>query len=271
MTLLSRLYAAQPRTKVAVGGLVALLLLVALFDWNWFRPALQNHLSQRSQRAVRIADLHVRLNARLQPVVRLRGVHIQNAPWAGTQPFVVAGEAEFTFEWLSLFQRVKLVSHLRLVDADIHLARQADGLRNWRLTRPDDRGPPRLQVMRLEPVRSKLHVVHQGVGLTLQTTSSPLAQADGEFTQRMVFSGSFHDGRFAGEALTGPVLSLQRTGELFALRGEARSADTRLRADGRMADLIRFGGLDAQLHLSGPSLAQVRPFFPEQAWPATPP
>ena len=268
MTLLPRLLATQPRTKVLVGGLVTLVLLVALFDWNWFRPALERHLSQRSQRTVRIADLHLSLNARLQPVVRLRGVHIQNAAWAdASQPFAVAGEAHFTFSWPSLLRDVKVVTDLRLVDANIHLARQADGLRNWRLTRPDDRGPPRLRVLRLEPVRSTLHVVHQGVGLTLQATSTPLAQADGELTQRIGFSGSFRDAPFAGEALAGPVLSLQHTGELFALRGQARSAETRLSVDGRMADLIKFGGLDAQVTLSGPSLGQLKPF----SLPATPP
>lgn len=269
MTLLPRLLATQPRTLVLVGGLVALMLLVAVFDGNWFRPALERHLSQSSQRTVRIDDLHLSLNARLQPVVRLRGVHVQNAPWADAQPFVVAGEAQFTFSWLSLLRDVKVVTHLRLVDADIRLARQADGLRNWRLTRPDDRGPPRLRVLRLEPVRSSLHLVHQGVGLTLQTTSTPLAQADGELTQRIGVSGTYRDAAFAGEALAGPVLSLQHTGELFALRGEARSAQTRLHVDGRMADLIKFGGLDAQVKLSGPNLDQLKLFFPQGRWPAT--
>lgn len=269
MIQLPRLLATHPKTLVAVGGLITLVLLVALLDWNWFRPALERHLSQRSHRAVRIDDLHLRLNAQLQPVVRLRGVHIQNAPWAGDQPFVVAGEASFTFSWPSLFRDVKVVTHLRLVDADIHLARQADGLRNWRLTRPDDRGPARLLVLRLEPVRSQLHVVHQGVGLTLQTTSSPLAQADGELTQRIGFSGTYRDAAFAGETLAGPVLSLQRTGELFTLRGEARSAQTQLHVDGRMADLLKLGGLDAQVKLSGPKLDQLKPFFAQFGWPAT--
>ena len=85
---------------------------------------------------------------------------------------------------------MRVVTHLVLVDADIHLARQADGLRNWRLTRPDDRGPARMRVLSLEPLRSSLHLVHQGVGLTLQTTSSPLPQPEGTLTQRVSFSGT---------------------------------------------------------------------------------
>lgn len=271
MNLLSRVFAARPKTKVALGGLVALVLLVAVFDANWFRPALERYLSRNSQRTVRIADLHIGLSATLQPVVRLRGVHVQNAPWADARPFVVAGEARFTFSWTSLFRRVRVVTHLVLIDADIHLARQADGLRNWRLTRPDDRGPARMLVLSLETLRSSLHLVHQGVGLTLQTTSSPLPQPEGTLTQRISFSGTYRDAPFAGEAVAGPVLSLQQTGEFFALRGQAKSAETVLTLDGRMADLIKLSGLDAQVHLRGPSLGQLKPFFPHQPWPATAP
>ena len=57
----------------------------------------------------------------------------------------------------------------------------------------------------------------------------------------------------------------------FALRGQAKSAETVLTLDGRMADLIKLGGLDAQVHLHGPSLGQLKPFFPDQPWPATAP
>lgn len=271
MNLLSRLSTARPGIKLALGGVAALVLLVAMFDWNWFRPALERYLSRTSQRSVRIVDLHIGLNATLQPVVRLRGVHVQNAPWADARPFAVAGEARFTFSWVSLFQRVRVVTQLVLIDADIHLARQADGLRNWRLTRPDDRGPARMLVLSLEPLRSSLRLVHQGVGLTLQTTSSPLPQPEGALTQRVSFSGTYREAHFAGEALAGPVLSLQRTGEFFALRGQAKSGETVLTLDGRVADLIKLGGLDAQLRLSGPSLGQLKPFFPHQPWPASPP
>ncbi|MBC7955981.1 MAG: AsmA family protein, partial [Cytophagales bacterium] len=163
------------------------------------------------------------------------------------------------------------ITQMELVDADISLERQADGLRNWRLTRPDDRGPARMRVLSLQTLRSQIHVVHQGVGLTMEAASSPLPQSEGELTQRITFSGRYHDAPFAGEALAGPVLSLQRTGNFFALRGQARSAQTVLQVDGRVADLMKLGGLDAQLQLSGPSLGQLKPFFPTQPWPNSKP
>lgn len=269
--LLPRPFPLGPRMKVALGGLAVLVLLVAAFDWNWLRPGLERYLSHTSGRTVRVDDLHLSLDAKGQPVVRLRGVHVQNAPWAGPQPFAVAGEARFTFSWKTLFDDVRLVTHMVLVDADIHLERQADGLRNWRLTRPNDRGPARMRVLSLEALRSRLSLVHRGVGLSLQTAATPLTTPTGPYTQRIRFSGRYHEAPFAGEALAGPVLSLQQTGDFFALRGQAQSAQTVLQLNGRMADLLKLGGLDALVQLKGPSLSQLKPFFPHQPWPASKP
>jgi len=272
MKLLSRLPAPGRKMKLALGVLAAFALLLALFDWNWFRPALERHLTRTSQRTVQIADLHLGLDAALQPTVRLRGVRIQNAPWAADpRPFAVAGEARFTFDWASLFDDVRVVTHLTLVDADIDLERQADGLRNWRLTRPDDRGPARLRVLSLEAHNSRLRLIHHGIGLALQTAATALPEADGPFTQRIEFSGTLHGTPFSGDTLAGPVLSLQRTGDFFALRGQARSGATRLQLDGRIADLVQLGGIDAHAQLSGPSLSQLKPFFPTVPWPASKP
>ena len=271
MKLLSRLPAPGRKMKVAWGVLAAFALLVALFDWNWFRPAIERYLTRTSHRTVQFADLHLGLDAALQPTVRLRGVHVQNAPWADPRPFAVAGEARLTFDWASLFDDVRIVTYLALVDADIDLERQADGLRNWRLTRPDDRGPARLRVLSLEAHNSRLRLIHHGIGLTLQTAAATLPAPDGPFTQRIEFSGTLHGTPFSGDTLAGPVLSLQRTGNFFPLRGQARSGATRLQLDGRIADLVKLGGIDAHAQLSGPSLSQLEPFFPGVPWPASKP
>ncbi|MEO8154939.1 MAG: AsmA family protein [Rhizobacter sp.] len=257
--------------KVALGFLIAFALLWAAFDWNWFRPSLERYLSKTSRRTVQLSDLHLGLDAALQPTVRLRGIRIQNAPWADARPFAIAGEARFTFSWASLFDDVRVVTHLVLVDADIDLERQADGLRNWRLTQPDDRGPGRVRVLSLEAHNSRLRVRHQGLDLELQTSTTPLPERDGSFTQRVEFSGKFHGAPFAGDGLTGPVLSLQRTGQFFALRGQAQSGPTRLKLDGRMADLLQLTGLDAHLQLSGASLSQLASFLPALHWPSSKP
>jgi AsmA family protein len=261
------------RLRVVVLGAVGVLAVLAalLADVNWLKPAVVHHLRQASQRDVRIDDLQLRFDEHWQPVVRLRGVQVANAAWAGPEPFIRAGEVSFTFEWSSVFGPVRRVTELRLVDAQVDLRRQADGLRNWRLTRPDDRGAARMRILRLRPERSSLRLVHEGVGLVLQATSSPLPAAQGELTQRVVFGGTLNGARFDGEALGGPVLSMVDTGETFAIRGEAHSRSTRLRLDGRLGDLTRFGLLDADTRVEGDTLADLKPFLPRTPWPVSKP
>jgi uncharacterized protein involved in outer membrane biogenesis len=256
---------------LAALGVVAVLSLLAA-DWNWARPAVVRYLEHKSGREVQVDDLQIRLDANWQPVVRLRGLRVANAPWAaGDRPFIVAREARFTFDWATLLSDLRVMREMHLVDADVDLQRQADGLRNWRLTRPDDRGRGRMRIQRLQAERSHITFTHRGLGLTLDARSSPLAQAEGPYTQRIHFRGRHGSADWAGHADTGPVLSMVDTGERFALRGEARSGDTTLALQGEMADLMRVSALDAQVQLQGETLAQLQPFLPHGTWPSSRP
>jgi uncharacterized protein involved in outer membrane biogenesis len=262
MTLPLRLPALGPRTKVALGLAAAFLLLLILFDWNWFRPLLERHLSESSRRQVRATDLHVSLEPNFQPTVRLRGVDIENAPWADTRkPFARAGEVSFTFDWRSLLDGPPVVTRLVLRNADIDLERQADGLRNWRLQDPDDRGPPRVYVRTLEAHDSRVRFVDQRLKLDIQTASRPLATPDGPYTQRLDFSGRFQGAPFTGAGDASAVLSFRDSGQFFSVRGHGETGRTRLEVEGRVADLFKLAGVDAELRVAGPSLAQLHPFL----------
>lgn len=251
------------RSASAAGLVVALAVFIALFDWNWFRPAVERHFSERSGRSVQVADLHIGLGDDLQPVVRLRGLRVQNAPWAtSTAPMAVAGEASFRFAWRSLWQRPRVVTDMRLIDAEVNLERRANGLRNWRLLHPDDTGPGRLLVMALRAERSRLSFVHHGVGLSLQATSSPLSgpvePVRGEPLTRLIgFKGHFRGQPFEGETFTGDEITFQQTGRAIPLRGQVRVANNKLDVDGFAADLFKGTTGDADLRLRGPSLASL--------------
>ncbi|MDB5894161.1 MAG: hypothetical protein JWQ88_1692, partial [Rhodoferax sp.] len=71
MATSSRGLAAFPRRHPILTVLVvALILLVILFDWNWFRHPLERYISNKTQRTFTISDLNVRLG--LTPTVRMR-------------------------------------------------------------------------------------------------------------------------------------------------------------------------------------------------------
>ena len=254
-------------TGVLLGLLIVLATGAVLFDWNWLRHPLERYLNERSHREVRIGELHVQFGFSLEPTVRVRDVYIENAPWADKQPAAVIGEASLTFSLKSLWEGQPVISRLVLIDADVNLERQADGTRNWRLRNPDDRGPGRVKVLRLEPHRTKIRIIRRDIDFdVVAAASAAVAGASGQppdalHPTRIEFKGEFGGTEFSGEILTGALLTFLDTGKSFPMRGHVSAGKSRLDVDGTLADLFNPSAIDAKVRLSGPSLSKLHPFF----------
>ncbi|MEP7301284.1 MAG: AsmA family protein [Caldimonas sp.] len=283
--------------KIGIGFAVAVLVLVlaalATQPW-WLGPLLGSYLSGTSGREVHFDSARVGLGRALAPELVLRGVRIANAPWADTrQPLAALEELVFRFAWRR-FEDRWVITQVRLRDGEVNLARQADGLRNWRLRIPDDRGPGRFWFLSLAPQRATLRLDNEGLDLHLHTVASelapgaepaagwpgssaaassaprpaaapsaaqPTAAAAGPFANRIDFDGAFRGLPFQGSVATGAELTFLETGRWFALRGHVAIDGARLALDGRAADLFRDLQVDAQARLAGKSLAALRPFL----------
>ena len=259
------------KTCVRLAVLAAIAALAVVFDWNWFRPQLVDYLAEQSNREVKIEDLQVSIDRSLEPTVRVRGLQIGNAPWADTpRPLAVAAEVAFTFSWQSVVEWRPILSKLTLVDADIDLQRQADGLRNWRLREPDDRDPGRLKVMSLQAERTRIRFVHRGIGLEVKTAVTALAEPAtlpkhdnaAPMTQQVEVSGRFGELHFTGQVQTAAVMTFMETEQAFPLRGHLAVAQTRLEAEGLVADLFDPSTVEATVRLAGPSLSQLGAALP---------
>src|SRR5215207_5629266 len=88
-------------SRVLLALVLGVIALVLLFDWNWLRGPLVRNLVETSGREVRIDDLQVKLG--LSPVVRLRGLYLENAPWASKDPLITAGEMSFSVSLASIW------------------------------------------------------------------------------------------------------------------------------------------------------------------------
>lgn len=252
------------RVRAALVALLLLAALVAAFDWIWFRPLIQLHVQERSGRRVDFDALHIGLDRALQPTVRFRNLVVQNAPWAAPRPLVRAAEIGFTLSWQSLRGDRVVLTRLELVDAELDLERQADGRRNWRLTRPDDRGPGRVRVLSVDARNTRARVVEQRIGLELTLQSTPLAaplvlptHPALPLTKRVVLRGTRDGTAFEGQAAVSDVLTFFDTGAAFALRGELRAGPSGARVEGTLTDLLQLAGLDLDVRLAGPRLADL--------------
>jgi hypothetical protein len=190
------------------------------------------------------------------------GVRIANAPWAdASRPFAVLGQAVFRFAWHRHEDRW-LVTRMILRDGEVHLVRQADGRRNWRLRDPEDRGPGHFWFQALEPHRVALTFQHDAAELDLRTKATDLAAAErtdaGTLVNRVDFEMRWRGVAFAGRADTGPEITFFETGRWFPLRGQVTVPGMRIDVDGRAADLFRDLRIDAATVASGTTLTGLR-------------
>src|SRR6195952_2429750 len=155
------------RLAIVFAGLLVVLVLAWAFQGLWLGTLLRHYVMAKSGRSVQFDDLHVGVGRGFDPTVTFRNLTVQNAPWAERkeQPLVHAGLLSVTVAWRSLFDDQTILPLIVVEDADLDMERQADGLRNWRVTRPDDRGPPRVRVLAIDARRSRMHTIQRGSGL----------------------------------------------------------------------------------------------------------
>ena len=263
--------------RVALGVFAALVVLACAFDWNWCRPMIRRYVMSHSGRDIRFDDLQVHWRDGLDPTIEFRGLTIGNAPWAAShEPFIRAGHIAATLSWRSLGSDMTIVNLIELEDAQVDMERLADGLRNWRVTHPDDRGPPHVRVLALDAQRSTLHLIHRGIGLEIDARTAPLpapetlaARAAPPLTRRLSFSGTIAGHAFDGDAHVSDVLTFGATPRQFAMRGTARLGALKLDASGVSNDVHALGDVDLDATLAaegtGPAwplpeaVARVRP------------
>ncbi|MBS0455079.1 MAG: AsmA family protein [Proteobacteria bacterium] len=257
----------------ACASLPILLVAVALlFDWNWVRPPLERYISTKTQREFRMADLHVRLG--LTPSIRMRGVYFGNADWSKQdRPMASIEQLEFSISLRDLPEKI-LVPRVALTRPELLFERLPDNRKNWLLSQPSDTSPSKLRISTLSVDEGRLRYIDHGDTLDLDVQASTLepaqqervkdvdgAPTDERYTARYSFTGSYRGTRFEGSALTGAVLSFQESGAPFPIQGELRARTTRLRVQGRIADVANIDGIDTQLQIEGKSLSNLYPFL----------
>jgi len=263
--------------RVALVVLPALVALCWAFDWNWCRPLIHHFVMSRSGRSVEFDDMQVHFRDGLDPTIEFRGLTIQNTPWAASKaPFIHAGHLAATISWRSLGSDMTVVSLIELDDAQVDMERLADGIRNWRITRPDDRGPPRVRVLALDARNSSLHAIHRGIDLELDASTAPLPAAEPfeghpqlPLTKTLLFKGRFRDDAFDGSAHVSDVLAFGATPRMFTFKVQAQSGALLLAASGLSNDVHALGDFDCDVRLSATGTGAIKP-LPEPLAPLRP-
>ncbi len=268
---------------VLLGLVSGLIILLLVFDWNWFRKPLERYISDKTQREFRISHLDVDLG--LTPTIKVKDVYFANAAWSkSASPMAQIASLEFSLSLRALWDRKILVPRVALSQADVLFEKDLEGHKNWVLRAPADSDQPGIfRISSLSVDRGRLRYVNHSEPLSVDvqastfvpTATTKVTQADAKatnttYTTRYSFTGHYRQARFNGNALTGDVLSFQESNIPFPVRGELDAGTTRVKVEGMIADVLDITSVDLRLQIAGNTLASLYPFL-LLPLPASPP
>jgi uncharacterized protein involved in outer membrane biogenesis len=283
MNFNTRLIAFPKRHAIWTGVCVSLVLLVLLFDWNWFRHPLERYISGKTQRTFTISDLSVKLGWDLTPTIRIKDLYFSNADWSKEVGAMAKAEAvEFSIALRDLPEKI-LVPRVALTKPDLLFERLADDRKNWVLSDPSDVSPSKLRISTLSVDQGRLRYLDHGKPFDIDVIASTFdmskqdkvkdansAPVNNRYSTQYRFSGKYHDAAYSGNALTGEVLSFQESEVPFPIKGDLVAGTTRVSVEGTIADAANISGIDTKLRIQGQTLANLYPFL-LLPLPATPP
>ncbi|MBC9252205.1 hypothetical protein A9179_18180 [Pseudomonas alcaligenes] len=270
--------------------LAALLLFLALFDWNQARPLLNAQVSAALNRPFAIdGDLRVvwqrepgasGWHAWLPwPHFSATGLRLGNPPWAKEATFVSLERVQLRLEPLPLLWKTLSIPRIDLVAPVAHLQRLADGRSNWQFDQGDPADPqaPSAWTLDIGTIgfdRGQVSLDDQLLRTQLQLQITPLGQpiafsdivgkgqpAAAVGAQDYAFAwqakGRYRGQTLDGQGKVGGLLALQDARLPFPLQADIRAGSTRIVLAGTLTEPQHLGALDLRLQLSGSSLGHL--------------
>ena len=236
---------------------VVLVLVVLFFPWDVLRSPINRHVSAQLGRRFEITrHLSVRLGS--STTVRADGVEVANPEWA-TEPYLLkASVAEFDIKlWPLLFGKVEL-PRIALTAPQFGLQIEPDGRRTWALSRDtsDESAVPVIGSLLVDQGSLKYLSAAQGANIAVTFSLSP--ELAGPLPLSYKAAGKWKNEVFSASGRSGGVLQLRaKTQAPFPIEISALAGKTSLKAQGSIANLADFAGLDATFDLRGRNLEEL--------------
>ncbi|MGZ5983535.1 MAG: AsmA family protein [Caulobacteraceae bacterium] len=262
----------------AIVGVVILaaVLFILLFDWDWLRGPISRYASARTGREVRIEG-HLRVHPwSWTPRAEVQGLRIGNPKWVGSGDLAFVPEVDLSAKLLPLLVGRLDLPLLRLVQPRLDLVRDQDDRANWRFDSPRSSKPAQLPPAQLPPIqrfviqdgRISMKDARRDLVLTGTVNAAENANGSGEGF-RLTGQGTMNRDAFRLEATGGPLIHLERS-RPYDFRLDLRAGPTHVLADGRLLKPFNLGQVQAELTASGPNLADLY-HLTGVALPTTPP
>lgn len=257
---------AQKRAAWFLFGLL-LLLIVLLFDWNWFKGPVERRVEAATGREFRIhGDLDVDWKD-WRPVIIGNQVVLGNAEWASAPEMFRAERAEIGLSIWPLFRGQFHMPAISLQSPVLNLERDGEGRANWYFhdePLAEDQAPPKLpKVDQLWIADGQFHLVEAKfrTDLDIDVRSGEVAPEGRPAPLLLTGSGRYRDNDFSLQGSIASPLDLVDEAKRFVVDLEARAGPTRARAYGGLDAPLQLQDFDLDFELSGKDMAHLYPLM----------
>lgn len=267
MTLTADLDAPPPRRRPlwpwaagTVGVIVlAIVVFLLVFQWNWLRPPLAAAISARLNRPVAIqGDLEVHPWS-WTPTASVNGLVIGNTPWAGPGP--LARLTRFTVSlrlWPLLFGGHVILPLVEVENPQLNLVRDVKGRDNWTLGgKPGAAGASVPKIGHLIIRDGAVRYADAGRRLTFAGVMSTQENSDGtRGAFNLSGTGRLRGNPFHAMIFSGPLINIDPA-RPYGFTAGLDTPTTHLKVSGSIARPFNLARVSGQFTVSGDDLADV--------------
>jgi hypothetical protein len=257
-----------PRSLKWIAGVflalfVPIVLLVALFDWNWLRGPIAREVSSSTGRSFAInGDLRVHLS--LRPRVVANDIVLGNAVWSREPSMARIKRLDFRIDILKLLGGSVALPEMALSEPYVVLEIGKDGTPNWVFNGRDKDEPVAF------PIIGALAIDHgtaayrdPGINTDLAFDIKTLEGGNDKSNSSLEVTGK---GRFKSMPVTlhargGALLSLRSVDHPYPIKASAMLGTTRASIDGNLLDPLHLKGEQLNFQLEGSDLALLFPII----------
>lgn len=268
-----------PRWSWMVGGLVlALVILIVIFDWNWFKGPVERRVEAATGRDFSIdGDLDVDLG--FTPRIRADRIRLANAPGAREKQMATLDRLELRIKLMPLLSGRIELPWVHMQRPKLALERDATGKGNWVFDtekQSDEPGPiepgrmPFVRDLRIENGELLVHEPSLRTDLRLSLNSGKATADETRAPLLAKGEGSYRGQAFKLDGRVDSPLNLQDKEHPYHVDVRAQAGETRVRASGALLGQLQFDDFDILYEMAGADLADLYELV-GVALPQTPP
>lgn len=259
------------RTLIVIGLiLAAVVVLLLLWDWNWFKGPLERAVQARTGRALHIGNLDVDLGR--TSTVRGDRVTFANAAWSKQPQMASADRVEIDIRLWPLLRGSVQLPEVRLTRPAVLLqtAPREGEPGNWRFLGEGDGQTVQLRRLHISDGRLQFIDARGRTDIDLAVHSGTPSKADAAPPLLIRGKGRWRGAAFTLKGDSESPLELSNSDHPFRIHLDARAGATHAIASGTLTNPFQLQVLDLQFQLSGQDMDELYPLI-GLAIPSSPP